>query len=113
MGHNGYMETGAHPKGFFVEKAYKETMEWDNYECRWAEGKYYRTFHYPERYVVNEVSVWPNLIPLMKTGHGCCNWSGGSKLKCWCGKVVGEMHLDCMELGVVKFIPKSTVRSYK
>lgn len=66
----------------------------------------------PEVIMVSINSILCN-IPEMPKGCGCCNWSGGHELMCGCGRVIGEMYLDCYELGFVDFLTKNVVRCYK
>jgi hypothetical protein len=66
-----------------------------------------------KRLVVPAESILNGIVPPFKEGAGCCNYSAGCNLKCTCSKLIGEMHLDCYEENVVKFIPKNIVRSYK
>lgn len=63
--------------------------------------------------VVAEDSLVTGLIPDMPSGCGCCNFSMGEKLYCSCGNFLGDMYLDCYELGVVHFSKKNVDRVYK
>ena len=75
-------------------------------------GQYQTTVTIPERICVAENSVLKGVIPPFKEGHGCCNWSFGEPLHCKCGNEIGQLYLDCYEVGKVSFIPKSVHRCY-
>jgi hypothetical protein len=75
-------------------------------------GQYQTTVKIPERICVAENSVLKGVIPPFKEGHGCCNWSFGEPLHCKCGNEIGQLYLDCYEVGKVSFIPKSVHRCY-
>jgi hypothetical protein len=94
--------------GFMIQR--KDKFSWTEKDSG-IKG-YHSVIHTPERLIVYKDDILDNIIPKFISGYGCCNWSFGYKLKCECGNKVAEMYLDCYESGVIKFIPKKTVRFY-
>lgn len=66
-----------------------------------------------KRIVVGERSFLEGVIPLFKSGHGCCNYNMGEELFCGCGNILGEMHLDCFEDGRVELREGGVMRVYE
>lgn len=67
----------------------------------------------PIQYTVSEKSILGGVIPPFKRGYGCCNYSMGEPLSCECGTILGSMHLDCYELGLVNLFSSAVDRVYK
>ena len=63
-------------------------------------------------FIVGKDSVVDDLIPEFKQGYGCCHYSGGYNLHCYCGNHIANLHLDCYEDGSVRFLQKEVNRLY-
>lgn len=66
-----------------------------------------------KRIVVGERSFLGGVIPIFKSGHGCCNYNMGEDLFCKCGNLLGEMYLDCFEDGSVELREGAVRRCYE
>lgn len=94
---------------FTIQKKRQFCIKIESHE---GSGKYQTTVKIPERICVAENSVLKGVVPTFQEGYGCCNWSFGEPLHCECGKEIGQLYLDCYEVGKVSFIPKSIQRYY-
>lgn len=106
-----YESHGRFKKGIFV-KLRSHHYNW-NFDHSGIKG-YFAVIQKPERIAVSENSILSGIIPPFKAGYGCCNWSMGHELFCPdCQNVIGGLHLDCYEDGVVEFLERAVVRNYK
>lgn len=106
-----YTHHGRFKKGIFVKLR--------SHKYNWHAGMsgiegYFVVVKKPARIAVPENSILQGIIPPFKSGYGCCNWGMGQELFCHeCSALLGELHLDCYEDGVVEFLEKAVVRNYK
>ena len=82
------------------------------YDDHGIEGYYQVVKATGNRLVVGERSLLTGVVPLFKSGYGCCNYNMGSDLTCKCGNILGEMYLDCFEGGSVELFDGSVDRCY-
>jgi len=98
-------------KGVFYIKKASPAYNRD-FEVHGIEGYFQVVKSSEKRLVVGERSFLEGVIPLFKTGHGCCNYNMGEELFCGCGNLLGEMYLDCFEDGSVEMRGGGVRRCY-